>query len=337
MTGHIRRRGKQSWELKFDIGVDPTTSKRRIRYCSFKGTKRAAELELARLISEHADGSGVDPSKVTVAEFFDRWDRDFAAVHVSPKTRERYSQLAMKQIIPNIGSMQLQKVRPVHLNSLYAKLLQDGLAARTVGHVHRLLHRALGHAGTWGIIRENVAAMSQAPKVDAEEVVILSDEQIAGLRQRVAGRSIAPIIATALATGVRRGELLALRLKDFDEKAQTLRIERSVEQTKAGLRIKPPKTRNGKRTISLPPFAVSELRAHVLRLQERRLAIGIGRASGNDLLFPTWDGHLRSPNQLSQKFRLALQSIGVQGCLTRSTRSRGYGADCGKLHGSSHD
>ena len=108
MTGHIRRRGKQSWELKFDVGVDPMTSKRRIRYCSFKGTKRAAELELARLVSEHAAGNSVDPSKITVAEFFDRWDRDFTAVHVSPKTRERYRQLATKQIIPNIGSMQLQ-------------------------------------------------------------------------------------------------------------------------------------------------------------------------------------------------------------------------------------
>lgn len=69
MTGHVRRRGKNSWELKFDVGADPQTGKRRIRYASFKGNKRAAEIELAKLITANAAGEGVDPSKATLAEF----------------------------------------------------------------------------------------------------------------------------------------------------------------------------------------------------------------------------------------------------------------------------
>jgi hypothetical protein len=83
MTGHIRRRGKQSWELKFDLGVDPVTSKRRIRYTSFKGTRRDAQLELARLVAQNAAGEGVDPSRVTVAEFMQRWDRDWATGNIA--------------------------------------------------------------------------------------------------------------------------------------------------------------------------------------------------------------------------------------------------------------
>src|SRR5262245_28850136 len=62
-AGHIRRRGKNSWELKFDVGADPLSGKRRLRYASFKGSKRDAALELARLVAEHASGAGVDPSK----------------------------------------------------------------------------------------------------------------------------------------------------------------------------------------------------------------------------------------------------------------------------------
>jgi hypothetical protein len=85
MTGHIRRRGERSWELKFDIGADPVTGKRRVRYASFKGTKRDAEIELSRLVTQNAAGEGVDPSKATVAEFVDRWERDWASVNVSPK------------------------------------------------------------------------------------------------------------------------------------------------------------------------------------------------------------------------------------------------------------
>jgi integrase len=303
MSGHIRRRGERSWELKFDLGRDPITGKRHVRYISFKGTRRAAQLELVRLISENAAGASVDPSKITIAEFLDRWDRDFAAVHVTPKTRERYRQIANKQVIPNIGQVPMQKLRPAHLADLYARLLKAGLSPRTVGHVHRLLHRALGHAGTWGVAQQNIAALVKPPKVDSEEIVILTSEQVGDLLRHVEGRTLRPIIALALATGARRGELLALRIKDFNPDARTIRIERSLEQTKAaGLRFKPPKTRHGKRTVSIPPFMVTELRAHIVKLQERRLALGMGRAGRDDLLFPRWDGQVRSPHWLTQKF-----------------------------------
>jgi hypothetical protein len=171
MTGHIRRRGKASWELKFDVGADPMSGARRIRYRSFKGQKRTAELELARLVSENAAGESVDPSKMTVAEFLARWQRDFAETNLGAKTRERYGQLIKNQILPNIGNVTLQKLRPVHLSELYAKLLRTGrgenrgLSARTVGHVHRLLHRALGHAATWGLAQQNVAGLVGPPRV----------------------------------------------------------------------------------------------------------------------------------------------------------------------------
>ncbi len=320
MKGHIRQRGKHSWGLQFGVGRDPVTGNHKTRYASFKGSKRDAQNELARLIVEFIAGGSVDPSKTTVHEFLDKWDRDFAAVHVSPKTRERYRQLANKQIIPNIGQVRLQKLRPVHLADLYAKLLKAGLSPRTVGHVHHLLHRALGHAGTWGETQRNVAALVKPPKVDSEEVVILTSEQVSDLMRHVEGRTLRPIIALALATGARRGELLALRIKDFNPDARTIRIERSLEQTKAGLRLKPPKTRNGKRTVSIPPFIVTELRAHIVTLQERRLALGMGRASRDDLLFPRWDGQVRSPHWLTQKFALAMEALGIKGVTFHSLR-----------------
>ena len=120
MTGHVRRRGKNSFELKFDVGADPQTGKRRVRYASFKGTKKAAELELAKLVAANAAGEGVDPSKATIAEFIDRWDRDWAASNVSTKTLERYRQLLTLYVKPNIGTVRVQKLRPVNLNELYA-------------------------------------------------------------------------------------------------------------------------------------------------------------------------------------------------------------------------
>ena len=77
MTGHISKRGKRSWELKFDISPDPITGKRRTRRHTVKGPRRDAEIKLAALVTENVKGDYVDTSKTTVAEFIDRWKRDW--------------------------------------------------------------------------------------------------------------------------------------------------------------------------------------------------------------------------------------------------------------------
>lgn len=138
----------------------------------------------------------------------------------------------------------IQKLRPAPLAELYSKLQAGGLAPRTVGHCHRVLHRALGHATTWGIIQANVAASVKPLRIDqGKEISILEEDQIGRVLRHLEGRTLRPIVAVALATGARRGELLALRLKDFNAGAGTIRIERLLEQTKAGLCFKSPKTK----------------------------------------------------------------------------------------------
>src|SRR6185437_8734240 len=103
MSGHIRRRGKHSWELKFAAGIDPATGKRRTRYASFKGTKREAEIKLAELITSDAKGSYVERSKLTVASHvesrIEQWE---SAKDISAKTAERYRELLVNQIRPHI-------------------------------------------------------------------------------------------------------------------------------------------------------------------------------------------------------------------------------------------
>ena len=153
---------RRSWELKFDVGTDPATGRRKTRYASFKGTKREAEIELARLIAAASRGDNIDPSRETVSGFLDRWLRDWASTNVSPKTAETYAH-HLKHVRRHIGERRLQQLRPVDLAELYARLARDvGLAPRTIGHVHRILHRALGHAVQWALI-ERVACRSRQP------------------------------------------------------------------------------------------------------------------------------------------------------------------------------
>jgi integrase len=317
MTGHVRRRSERSWEIKFDLGTDSLTGKRRIRYVAFKGTKRAAELELARLVSQNAAGEGVDPSKSTVAEFADRWERDWATANVGPKTLERYRQLIRLYVKPNIGAVRIQKLRAVHLNELYSTLLRSGgrngsaLSARSVGHVHRVLHRALGHAATWGVVAQNVASLVAPPPVPDNEIEILTEEQIGTILRHLEGRTLRPIVSFLLGTGARRGEALALRWGDVDFQKNTVRIERSLEQTKGSIRIKSPKTKSGRRNVKISPWLAAELRAHRARQDERRLSFGLGRAPDETPVFAKWNGELRSPSRLSQDFAAAMDALKI--------------------------
>jgi integrase len=309
-AGHIRKRGEKSWKLKFDVGTD-IGGKRQIRYHSFKGTKREAQAELTRLIASANTGTYVDPDRATVSEFLMRWERDWAPLHVSPKTLERYSGLISKQIVPHIGPIPIQKLRPAHLSELYAKIVQSGLAPRTAGHAHRLLHRAFGIAVQWGVLPQNIVDNVSPPRVASTEIEIMREDDIRVVLEKLRGRTMYPIASLALATGMRRGELLALRWQDVDLDGGKLRVEQSLEQTKAGMRFKSPKTKNGRRTISLPTTTVSELRDHWKAQQEFRLWCGVGRSPDDALVFPAPDDRPRSPNGLTKEWRLAMKAVGL--------------------------
>ena len=329
MRGHIRRRGVRSWEIKFDLGRDPITGKRKTHYSAVKGTKRSAEAELTKALAQVENGNHVDPTKTTVAEFLDRWDRDWAAANVSPKTLERYRGLIDKQVRPYLGRVQIQKLRPVHLNELYAKLLREGrcvkqkdeagevisagLSARTVGHVHRVLHRALGHAVNWAVVQQNAADHVDPPRIEASEIEILKDGDMAALLEKLKGRSLRLIAEFGLATGLRRGEMLALRWQDVDFSGARVRVERSLEQTKAGgLRFKAPKTKRGSRAISVSRSTLAALRAHRKSQQERWLALGLGKLRDDALVFATWNGQPRTPNALSKDWSETMADLGVK-------------------------
>lgn len=305
MIGNITRRGKASWRLKFEGGErDPATGARRTRYVTVRGTKKEAQAELVRRLAAVDSGTAVDPSTVTIAEYLRGWlDTD---VDLSPKTLERYRQLAEQQIIPHLGATLLQKLRPAQIHDWQGRILKSGgkggrpLSARTVGHARRVLHRALERGLRLEMVSRNVAHVVSAPKVNQAEVVILSAEEIAEVLTRLAGHALHPVAALALATGMRRGELCGLAWGALDLDAGTVRVERSLEETDAGLRFKGPKTRYGRRSVSLPASVLDVLRDHRRQQLERRLLLGLGRPGADDLVFALPDGSPWPPDKLSR-------------------------------------
>src|SRR5262249_1686763 len=131
MKGHLRERSPGHWAIVIDVR-DPEAGKRKQRWHSFKGTKRQAQIECARLISEIQKGTAVEPSRMTVAAFFERWIEHMQG-QVSPRSHERYAELARKNLVPLLGVLALTKLQPAHISQAYAKALASGRRDRGRG------------------------------------------------------------------------------------------------------------------------------------------------------------------------------------------------------------
>jgi integrase len=300
--GSITKRGK-GYRLKYEAASAPDGS-RRTRYVTFRGDRAAAKKELARLIAAEVEGNGIDPSKVTVAQHLRTW---LGGNHgLSGKTVERYQQLAEQQIIPYLGATPLQRLKLAQIEEWHDTLLNRGgkngrpLSAQTVRHAHRVLHRGLAVALRLEKVNRNVASAAEPPKIKASEVTILTSDEVAEIMTKLSDHWLRPIFTVAIGTGLRRGELLALTWGTIDFDRGVLRVERSLEQTRAGLRFKAPKTRQSRRNVSLPASTIDALKAHRAAQLALRLQLGMGRLEADDLVFSTIDGSPIPPNNLSR-------------------------------------
>src|SRR5436190_1957768 len=139
MKGHIRERSPGRWAIVLDLH-DPATGRRRRKWHAFKGTKREAQVECAKLISAMGQGTYVERSKEEVGNFArDRVNQWEAAGAISARTAQRYRQLVENQRVPHLGAKALQKVTRLDIEAWHTALRNSGLAPRTVGHAHRVL------------------------------------------------------------------------------------------------------------------------------------------------------------------------------------------------------
>lgn len=318
MRGHVRKRGAASWEVKFDAGRDDS-GRRNIRYVTVKGTKQQAQAKLAELLAALGSGSFVEPSKLTVAAFVRARIAQWQAIgDISPRTAQRYHQLAEHQIAPHIGGVLLQKLRPLDIEDWHGTLRTGGrvrgtggLATRTIRHAHRVLSKALRDAARNELVGRNVASGSSVPKLSEadEDVAIVHDVPL--LIRQLAGWRYRAVALVALFTGMRLGEILALRWSRVDLDGKLIKVREALEQTKAhGLRFKRPKTKAGRRNITLPTMLVGVLREHRKAILEQALQLGRGKLADDALLFAGADGEPLSPNAVSAAWAHFADRIG---------------------------
>jgi integrase len=315
MKGSITKTDENRWRLVFDLDRLPN-QKRRQKVVRFNGPKKDAEKKLRDIIADYEKDTRVDPSAQTFGEYLVYW-LDMTKSSVELGTSERYAQIIRVNIIPLLGCISLQGLDTRQIDEAYIALLDhgrlngtDGLAPKTIRNIHSVISAALKKAVTWKMIQANPAIDVTLPKKVHAEMVVLTKEQSAELLAACEGRWLHPIIFTAMMTGMRRGEIVALRWANVNLDEKYIRVIEAVEKTKDGIRIKDTKTTNGRRKIPLTPQSVEYLKRHKVAEAEKRLRLGIGW-DDDAFVFTTQDCCMRKPNGITKNFGEFVRAIGM--------------------------
>ncbi len=213
-------------------------------------------------------------------------------------------------IVDGLGDVWLQKLTPEHVQAFLQKKLEDGLSSKTVHEIHGVLRVALKKAVRLGIVPRNVCDVVDPPVIVSREAVPLSVEQARTLVKHVRGHRLEVLLAMAVVTGMRRGELLALRWSDIDFDRRRLLVMHSVDYiAKYGYVEGKPKTAAGKRWISFPAFLLDLLKDH--QAQQGRLRESAEKWEERDLVFSNLRGGYLHPNHMGKEFRKLLKDAGL--------------------------
>jgi len=276
-----------------------------------KTRKEAAE-KLTKALADRDMGLVFEGEKRTLAAFLDGWLDGTVKGSVKATTYESYERLIRCHIKPELERHKLKTLAPDHVQALYQRKLDSGLAPGTVRQIHSVLSRALDQAVKWGTVPRNVCKATTPPKPVAEEIKPLDAEQARQLLRTAGGERFEALYVLAVTAGLRIGELLALRWQDVDLEASgpTLRVRRTKSTAKSGPVFTTPKNGKG-RSISLTRHAVEALKAHRAAQNAERLKAG-SLWQDNGLVFCTHGGRpLDSHNVARTSFKPLLERAGL--------------------------
>jgi integrase len=265
-------------------------------------TRAEVAAKLTRALSQREDGLVFDDGGLTVEEYMRRWLKGSVRDTVRTSTYERNKQIVDLHVVPALGRLKLKALTPAQVRWFYREKLDRGLSSATVHKMHVVLHKALDQAVRDSLIPRNVTEAVKVPQVRRKEIEPLSAEETKKLLAAAseAGERFEALYVLAVTTGLRQGELLALRWDDVDLEGRVLRVRRTLTRVKGSYSLGEPKTARSRRSVSLTETTVEALRAHLARQLEEIDRVGSLYQDGG-LVFATERGTTVNPSNLRRR------------------------------------
>jgi integrase len=279
---------------------------------TYHATQQEAIAARRKMLNELELGILATGPHQLLKDYLEYWLEDVHKPAIKLTSYLRYRVLLNKHLLPDLGHIQLTKLTVRHVQSFYAKKLEEGLSASTVRMLHAILHRALADAVRSTLVGRNVCDQVTLPRPRKPETRTLSVEQARQLVETVQGHRLEALFLMALTTGMRRGELLALRWQDIGFEHNSIYIHRTVSYyAKRGFLISEPKTAGSRRKLAIPPFLTDVLSRHQAD-QEKARASARGSWKDNGLVFCNVHGGFIHPVTLVWTFHDLLQKAGLE-------------------------
>lgn len=275
--GSIIKRSDGRWQGRITL----ENGKRR----SFYGkTRQEVARQLTEALRDQARGILAEGGRQTVAQYLTNW-----LVVIKPTIRlgtwQRYEQYVRLHTIPTLGNTSLVKLSGQQLQTLYANRLEAGMSATSVHHLHMMLHHALDNALRLDLVQRNVCDLVDPPRMRRHLALALTPQQARSLLDAAKGDPLQALFVVALNTGMRLGELLALRWQFVDLDGGSLQVRATLRRAPGGFVFAEPKTEHSRRQVMLTPQAVEALRQQYIRQVEHKSALGAAWED-SDLVFP---------------------------------------------------
>jgi integrase len=301
--GTIVKRRDGRWTAAISVG------QRRRRW--FYGSTRE-EVQRKLTAALHAvNTTGLSDSRgLTVRDFLHQWLREVAEPTVRPWTYHGYEVHVRLHINPLVGNIPLDRLEPLHVQSLMNRKLKQGLSPKTVRYIRGTLRTALNHAVRWGLVTRNAAALVDGPRVPTYEIRPFTPDEARVFLSAARGHRLEALYAVALTLGLRQGEALGLRWDDVDLAMGYLRIARQLQRFDGKFQLVEPKTARSRRTIVMPPTITKLLSEHRERQGQERTGAG-SRWKEWGLVFTRADGYPLDGTVVTHQFHDFLAQAGI--------------------------
>lgn len=308
MKGYFRKRNDK-WSFTVDIGKDPITGKRKQKTASGFKTKKEAQAACAAFITE-IEGDGYTQSEnITLAKLFDDWLELHAKNKVRETTYKRYKMRINSRILPYFKTARIKDITPRVVQQYIEWLKEEGIGANYIQNLVILLKSALDKAVEWGQLKRNPVYFVEIPKVHGSTLHTWDIDEVKKFVQYAKMGNVFYYMAflTMVHTGMRKGEVLALRWKDINFEDKKINVTRTMVQLEGEYTFNDPKTPSSKRQISFDDVLLEELKRYRTLRNEWKLALGLD----TELVFCHEDGRPLNPRQLGVHFSNITKKAGL--------------------------
>ena len=293
--GSIRKRSNGTWEGRYSDGVN--AEGKQIQRSVYGKTKKEVADKLHAIFFQKQQGIYVTPTKVLVKDWLIEWLHNYAHITVRPSTYISYEGYIYNHIIPIIGDLPIQKLTPPIVQNFYNDRFlngridgKGGLSSKTLRNMHNMFHQAMEQAKINGLIMQNPTDNAIIPKSQKKEMRVLSVQEQLRLLNVVHLHRLGFAIKFDLATGLRIGELCALKWIDLNYQKKTVKISRTLQRIKTNQLEREEldgsenmtmvvegdvKTSSGFREIPIPDKIWMELLQHQQRQQQEYMSLGV--------------------------------------------------------------